>query len=569
MANTPDTSVEIAPSGSAAEEANDATASDSLLVHKEVSRRTLSYHERPGVCWAVLAMASVAYFGKYFAISDLYIVETLFEGELFISPSRLSIILAISYAASIFGKVTAGVLSDARGGKFVFVLAGLGYVVTSILFGLLVYTNPTPVAYPRDPKHPHQTVLAAPGWQFALFLIVWAYNGYFALGLCWVSVVALCTNWVPTAHYGTLMGLVSMAPQLGDVIARSVLSSIIIVFPWRTIFFWAAGFALCLMLPVVFFVKNAPGEEETAIQKTKTKEEREPFRQRAIVLLKHPNLWLLALLSGCLYSVRTLFLLYSPSLLVHSFCANKGNRQLVPHNCLTSHVAAATAGRASALFTLLGCVSTLVIGRLRDWLPKRHRASVLLLPLFVLLVCLGLLWNASNPMWKHSNGGTVSFGVAVTSLAVAGLMLFGPYKMIGAVFAPEIGGKRLKGTACSIMGISDNTAAMVLLLVKGWIGGNWHLMFSILAIITCVAIVCALCLWANDISSSRDPHAHLRAITPSSDLYHRVPTENESTQTDEETGEESVAQDAGMADYRRISESRRAIFRKISQELDV
>mmetsp|Transcript_49647 Transcript_49647/g.124522 ORF Transcript_49647/g.124522 Transcript_49647/m.124522 type:complete len:120 (+) Transcript_49647:16-375(+) len=119
------------------------------------------------------------------------------------------------------------------------------------------------------------------------------------------------------------------------------------------------------------------------------------------------------------------------------------------------------------------------------------------------------------------------------------------------------------------MGISDNTAAMVLLLVKGWIGGNWHLMFSILAIITCVAIVCALCLWANDISSSRDPHAHLRAITPSSDLYHRVPTENESTQTDEETGEESVAQDAGMADYRRISESRRAIFRKISQELDV
>jgi sugar phosphate permease len=437
-------------------------------LNKRGSIRTQTYQDSPHYVHLILVLLCICYFGKYYCTSDMYVVQENFKDDQGITPQQMSMLYALGYFFSMFGKVAAGIMSDNYGGRFVVFLSCGGYVICAVVFSLI----PSSVGYYG-------------------FLVPWAGLGFFALGLAWVAIVAVATNWVPVSHLGRLMSLVSMAPQLGDAMARISLAWFL-HYGWRTVFQIAAGTAFVFTLPIIFFVGNAPTGADDTIQDAKkeadkSKKEQKSMCQKLMPLFKNPLLWILCLLSGSLYGTRTLFLLYSTSFLAQVYCLGEND------DCLTDGATLKATATASSVYTLLGCVSVLLVGVLKDKLPKKHRALTLFFGCCPLFLAMGFL------MLKGTN---MSFGVAVTIVALTGFCLFGPYKVLGAVFAVDIGGKELKSTACSFMGVFDNLFAMCMLFVKGWVGDDWTKMFAILSGLSFMSLCCASYVWIGDLKKA-------------------------------------------------------------------
>mmetsp|Transcript_78737 Transcript_78737/g.138937 ORF Transcript_78737/g.138937 Transcript_78737/m.138937 type:complete len:475 (-) Transcript_78737:136-1560(-) len=439
---------------------------NAIMLQSSKTARTELYENRPCRLYCALVLLCLCYFGKYFCTSDMYIVQSVFMKDEGISDVQLSTLFALGYFTSMLGKVCAGAMSDAIGGKFVIILAASGYILSTLIFSFI------------------------PSGSFLLFCVAWSGIGFSALGLAWVAVVSVATNWIPVAYLGRLMGLVSMAPQLGDAVARLCLAEFL-GNGWRAVFRIAALSAFCLLIPVVFFVSNSPGTE-TAHSLAKEEEKQKPqksYMQRLLPLLCNPSLWMLCLLSGSLYGTRTLFLLYSTSFLASAYCNNSSDIDL----CMKSEDALSATANASSSYTLLGCVSVLLVGTLKDKLPKRHRGATLtifVLPLFLIMACL------------MRTGADLPFTWAVSFVAATGFCLFGPYKVLGAVFAVDVGGKELKSTCTAFMGIFDNFFAMLMLFGKGAVGNDWVKLFTALTGLSCLSLVCAALVWLRDLRAA-------------------------------------------------------------------
>merc|ERR1712110_241376 len=115
---------------------------------------------------------------------------------------QLAALFAMGYVSSAMGKIFAGPMSDKKGGKFVLVITVIGYICCTVIFALVRGIVP-------------------------IFYVVWFCNSFFALGITWVAVVAMTSNWIPTSHTGRLTSYVSLAPQIGDALARPTLAPVI------------------------------------------------------------------------------------------------------------------------------------------------------------------------------------------------------------------------------------------------------------------------------------------------------------------------------------------------------
>lgn len=434
----------------------------------------------------------ICYFGKYFCTSNMYVVKAKFQEDQSISDEKMATLFSVGYFFSMFGKASAGAMSDTIGGYKVILMSAFGYIICTLLFSFV------------------------PSGDSAIygFFILWAGSGYFALGLAWVAIVAVATNWIPVPYLGRLMSIISLAPQLGDVLARLVLANFLDS-GWRTVFQIAAGSGFIMLVPVLLFVTNAPGEEEETHQAAAQKEDT-TYMQRLKPLLTKPLFWALCLLSGSLYGTRTLFLLYSNSFLAASYCFGEhpgaDTASQAYNDCLSDGDTASVTATASSIYTLLGCVSVVIVGVLKDVLPKKHRAATLalfLIPLVAAMVFLG------------SAGANIPFALAVKAVAFTGFCLFGPYKVLGAVFAVDVGGKKLKSTCTAFMGVFDNGFAIFMLQVKGLIGSDWTLMFVCVSGLSVMALMCAIFVWAKDLQSAEPAPAEVPLVNETPALARR------------------------------------------------
>lgn len=446
-------------------------ADSNPLLAPRATIRTVTYEEHPLKLYAVLFFCCCAYFGKYFCTSDMYVIQKDFMIDQKVTSLELSTMFAVGFLFSMFGKIAAGLLSDTQGGFFVILLAVGGYSTVNFLLSI------------------------CPAGNFPMFMTIWAANGFFALGLAWVAVVAVATNWVPVSHLGRLMVIVNMAPQIGDALARLVLSNFVYM-GWRRVFQIAGCCGIGLAIPCMIFVRNAPVDSRETIQEEKKLQDEankgksnKPFMERVKPMLKNPLLWALCLLSGSLYGTRTLFLIYSSTFLAEVYCFGSNDS-----GCTSASDTLDSTGMASSVYTMLGCVSVVIVGFMKDWLPKKHRGSPLVL--FILPLFFEMLYLAST-------GTDLPYGVAVVVVALTGFCLFGPYKILGSVFSVDVGGKELKATACSLMGVFDNFFAMSMMLGKGLIGNDWHLMFSCLSGLSLLSLICASYIWYRDISNAK------------------------------------------------------------------
>eukprot|EP01062_Namystynia_karyoxenos_P082656 TRINITY_DN9349_c0_g1_i1.p1 TRINITY_DN9349_c0_g1~~TRINITY_DN9349_c0_g1_i1.p1 ORF type:complete len:588 (+),score=167.67 TRINITY_DN9349_c0_g1_i1:82-1764(+) len=444
-------------------------AEETTALLKKQTEKTLHYETDKWSVYLVLLLLSVGYFGKYFCTTCMYVVEELFMDDTGVGHRKMSFMFSLGYLSSMLGKITAGILSDRIGGKPVIILAMLGYVSCTMLFSI---------------------VPSGSSWSYHAFLACWVGSGFFALGLAWVAVVSVATNWIPTSMTGGLMGVVSLAPQIGDVLTRAVLGSLLASdMGWRSVLQSAAVIAVCLNVPILLLVANHPPTVSQRDNKDKIQlvQEAKPLGERLRPLLASPLLWLICIISGSLYGSRSLFLLYATDIMLIAYCKDGGS------HCKSSSKSVGVVGICSMIYTLLGCFSVLIVGIAKDRLPKRFRALILVV-FIVPLVCTMVLFTVY--------AGETSFAVTVALVGVIGFSLFGPYKVLGGAFSVDIGGKELKATACSIMGVSDNFFAMCMITLKGELQG-WGSMFAVCTALSLSALVCALAVLYRDQEESQ------------------------------------------------------------------
>jgi len=304
-----------------------------------------------------------------------------------------------------------------------------------------------------------------------------------------------------------------MAPQLGDALARASLAPVMVALnkDWRGVFRVAAGAAALVTLPALLLVSKEPTEEDvggkSAPAETKSnKGGGESFMTKVRPLLKEPSLYVVGALSGTLYAVRACFLLYSVAYLDLTYCTTqilgsnatltKGSDipQATMDACVGSDLTAESTALASTSYTIMGCISVLIVGYAKDTFPKKHRAAILVFFLSLLLVVLALMfaWSLDMP-----------YQMSAVCIAIVGFSLFGPYKILGTAFAVDIGGKKLKATACSFMGFCDNFMAVVVLLIKGKLGSDWHSMLGFLLGFGFMCWCCAVLCWKIDMDRAK------------------------------------------------------------------
>merc|ERR1719323_89710 len=100
-------------------------------------------------------------------------------------------------------------------------------------------------------------------------------------------------------------------------------------------------------------------------------------------------------------------------------------------------------------------------------------------------------------------GTAIPFALATAIVAFTGFCLFGPYKVLGAVFAVDVGGKKLKSTCTAFMGVFDNVFAILMLQAKGLIGDDWTLMFASVAGLCVMSVFCSSFVWIGDLRKAR------------------------------------------------------------------
>lgn len=172
--------------------------------------------------------------------------------------------------------------------------------------------------------------------------------------------------------------------------------------------------------------------------------------------------------------------------------------------CVAKASTIAHVGTASMIFTICGCVSVLVVGQLKDSLPQCHRGGLITGFMLPLVACLAAMTNS---------GTDLGFVPSAILVGVIGMTLFGPYKVLGTTFANDIGGKELKATACAIMGVSDNSFAVLMLLYKGMLGNNWVTpMFTALLVLSMISTLCSSGMWCMDLKAKKSAAARELAV---------------------------------------------------------
>jgi len=453
--------------------------------------------------YMVLVLLILAYCGKYFCTSCMYVAQDLWQPDQNITSVQASWMFVFGYLASMIGKAVAGPWSDIYGGKIVMGVSAGGFLVWITVFAYV----PTICEYLGVPH------LFGFDNYFPEFFGIWFLNGFFALGLSWVAIMAIASNWVPASHTGRLMAILGLAPELGDSWARVYLAPVVNeTGSWQEVLLSAARFSLLLVIPMFLFVQDSPEAAAAAKsgQKLEKKADPIPFRTRIKTLFTDsPLISLLMTLCGFLYAIRTMFLLYSVNYLAHALCgAQLGPMSLEDLQsednaavaaCIANPTTVAQVASASAWYTVFGCAGVYISGILKDKLPKRQRSTILVGNVAILILSLSVM--------KLYPVNVIPFWLATLTVGFVGFSVFGAYKTSTGAFAVDIGGKKMKATCSALMGFSSNGAAAMIIVCKGFLGSDWDSVFTILIGLGVCGIVCAGAIYRDDLQKIDVPAA--------------------------------------------------------------
>jgi MFS transporter, OPA family, glycerol-3-phosphate transporter len=334
---------------------------------------------------------------------------------------RFGLIASVSILWYALGKFASGMVSDFVGGRRMFLFGMFASVGCTVLFGLSV--------------------------GFAALLVTWSLNRL-VQSMGWSALVKVASRWFPVNRHGTIFGVLTLSYLFGDAIARLGLGLLLhLGLGWRGLFFAAAAVLAVIAAASSFMLKSSPADvgaaEPEANPENVYGEKGNAPRPANLLDLLWPlatdfSFWLVCIISFGLTLVRETFNVWNPIYLVEA--------------AGMSDQGAAT---ASALFPLVGGLSTITAGFLTDSVARGRRGTVM-------LPFLGLLVAALFGLSKLAPGSGALVPLALTSLI--SFALLGPYSFLTGVLSLDFGGKRGSSTAA---GLAD-TAGYLGAIISGY-----------------------------------------------------------------------------------------------------
>ncbi len=372
--------------------------------------------EMPGarkVFWTLLA----GYAAFYLCRANVDAAAPLLGKAFGYDKVKLGAISSLGTIAYAIGKVTLGPVGDRLGGRRIFLLALFGSVVASLAIG------------------------AAAG-VFGLLLAAVIVNRFSQSG-GWGGLVNVVSKWFPPQRYGTVMGGLSTSYELGNVVAL-VLSGIIGArLGWRALFLVNPALLALVGIYAFFALEGAP---TTTVDATiRVAEERPRTAEVFRALAKQPAFWFGLALSFLLTFARSGFLAWTPMFLAE----------------VTGQVQGGIV--KSAIFPAAGVVSALAVGRISDRLGQGRRAPVMAVMLALLTVAVLVL----------AHFGTKSAALAFPMIGVCGLMLLGPYSLLGGAVSLDVAAGNGAATAAGLVDGVGYLGGSLAGIVMGALAATW------------------------------------------------------------------------------------------------
>lgn len=287
--------------------------------------------------WYALFVAMLGMMVTFTIWGALSPLATLFQSELLLNHTQVSILIAIPVLLGSVMRIPMGLLTDRYGGKRVFIALLILSLLPTFVLGTLITS--------------YSGLLV---WAFVLGIA----GTSFAVGIPFVS------KWFPPGHQGLALGIFGIGNG-GTAISAFFAPRIAQASSWPHVFLW---FSLPIFLVIIlfFFTRDAP-----TVTKTQS------WSAWKSALRNSPLIGVLALFYFVTFGCFVAFSTYLPKLLVDIYGLPK-----------------ITSGSIAALF-----VVTATIGRpLGGWLSDKFSGERVLRFIFLFIVAAGLVLALDLPM---------------------------------------------------------------------------------------------------------------------------------------------------------------------------
>lgn len=385
------------------------------------------------------------YSGYYLCRSNLSVAvpALLADSAAGVDRAAIGLISSAGIVAYAAGKSITGVAGDFFGGRALF-LGGLFLSVTATL------------AFSASAGLP-------------LFLLCWMANR-FVQSAGWSGLTKTAAHWYPARRYGAVMSFLSLSFLFGDAAGRYLLGGLLTGgSTWREVFVAAAGILGVIGVVVAFTLRGSPRElalPEPAVSADNIFGERggDSAPQGLADLLRpyfaSPSFWLVCGLSFGMTLIREAFNTWIP---VYLFDAH--------------HLAHGTAAQYSAVFPLLGGVSSIAVGVVTDRLRSGNRVA-LMVPAMALCT-LSLMGLAIATARQDLTWSLVAIGATA-------FCLLGPYTLLAGAIAMDMGGRKGSATAVGLIDTAGYAGATLSGFTIGGLveTGGWAPVFNVMAALT-------------------------------------------------------------------------------------
>lgn len=408
---------------------------------------------------STFAVMLFGYVGYYICRGNISAAFPLMSTEFGYTNAQLGLIASTSEIAYAIGKFINGPLADRIGGRSIFLLGMMGAIIMNLIFSQAA--------------------------SLTAFVVIWCICRYF-LSMGWGGLTKTIGAWYEPERNGTVMGVISLNFQFGGVVASLFAGGLVALgCSWDKLFIYPAIVLFFVFLwafrsskespqdiiPGVKFGGNA-GEKKSLASIEEKKDGSVDVLKIMGGLLKMRIFQYLLLYSFITTLLRSIFFFWTPKFLVDI------------------GMGASFAILKSALFPLLGCFGTILLGWYTDkFATNGDRAKAMWVMLLGLVGCMagiailaaGVSVSASYQNW------------IVVLLGLSGFFLLGPYAMSSGCLTLDIAGSKGAG---SCTGLIDGVGYMGGALAA-WGAGylsdklGWSEVFWILCGISFLAVFAA------------------------------------------------------------------------------
>jgi OPA family sugar phosphate sensor protein UhpC-like MFS transporter len=280
---------------------------------------------------------------------------------------------------------------------------------------------------------------------FVVFLVMWAFNGWFQSIGSAPSVVAL-SHWFGRKERGTRYGIWSASHSIGEGITFAGTAALVAAWGWRWGFLGPG--LVCLIAALVLYRTIADRPQTLGLPSIgEYRNEPEPEPGESIgsfqmQVIKHPGVWMLASANAFLSVAR-----YGMS--------NWGPLYL----SLAKDYSGAAAGSLLAVYPLAEIAGSVTSGYVSDkWFNSRRNAPALIYGILEIASLLALYLIPPGHRWLDAAA------LAVFGFALGGLLVY-----LGGLMAIDLVSRKAAGAAMGLVGLLTYIAAAVQDTLSGYL----------------------------------------------------------------------------------------------------